>query len=99
MYSDELMLMIAKFLYGEYDAEGFSFDFPARLSYIYDDLRKENEQLCDLFEDDMPEICAGYDPHGTGDDDTYGLSEFKSRVFDIYGKALPLVNPNLRKIS
>ena len=35
-YTNELMLMIAKFLYGEYDAERFSFDFPATLSDAYD---------------------------------------------------------------
>lgn len=99
MYSNELMLMIAKFLYGEYDAEAFSFDFPARLSYVYDDLMKENHRLCDLLEDDMPEICADFDPHNTNNDGTYGLDIFRQKVYDIYCEALSLIKPNIQKVS
>lgn len=99
MYSNELMLMIAKFLYGEYDAEAFSFDFPARLSDVYNDLMKENSRLCDLLEDDMPDICQWYDPHDTGNEGTYGLKEFRAKVFDIYRKALSVTEPVMKKIS
>ena len=50
-YTNELMLMIAKFLYGEYDAERFSFDFPATLSDAYDAFQQENPDLCDYLEE------------------------------------------------
>lgn len=97
MYSNELMLMIAKFLYGEYSAEDFSFDFPARLSYVYDEFMQENSELCNLLEDEMPEICADYDQYGL--EDTYDAKEFRKRVFSVYIKALNLTEPELRKIS
>ena len=66
-YTNELMLMIAKFLYGEYDAERFSFDFPATLSDAYDAFQQENPDLCDYLEEEMPDACGYFDPHNTGD--------------------------------
>lgn len=89
-YTNELMLMIAKFLYGEYDAERFSFDFPAALSTAYDALQAENAALCEYLEDEMPEVCGYFDPHGTGDLDTLNAEQFRARVMDIYQKALPM---------
>ena len=71
-HTNALMLMIAKFLYGEYDAERFSFDFPATLSDTYDAFHKENADLCDYLEEEMPEVCGYFDPHGTGDPGTLG---------------------------
>ena len=89
-HTNALMLMIAKFLYGEYDAERFSFDFPATLSDTYDAFHKENADLCDYLEEEMPEVCGYFDPHDTGDPDTLGEEQFRSRVMEIYQKALPL---------
>lgn len=89
-HTNELMLMIAKFLYGELDAGTFSFDFPARLSGVFDDFRAENENLCDYLEDEMPELCAAFDPHGTGDDGTLDAGQFRAKVLEVYQKALPL---------
>lgn len=89
-HTNALMLMIAKFLYGEYDAEQFSFDFPATLSDAYDAFHKENADLCDYLEEEMPEVCGYFDPHGTGDPGTLGEEQFRSRVMEIYQKALPL---------
>jgi hypothetical protein len=89
-HTNALMLMIAKFLYGEYDAEQFSFDFPATLSDAYDAFHEENADLCDYLEEEMPEVCGYFDPHDTGDPDTLDEERFRSHVMEIYQKALPL---------
>lgn len=89
-YTNELMLMIAKFLYGEFDAEAFSFEFPATLSAAYKDFLEENTELCNYLEDEMPELCASYDPYGTGEPDTLDGEAFRQKVLEIYQKALPL---------
>ena len=89
-YTNELMLMIAKFLYGEYDAAEFSFDFPAALSDAYTLFIEENKELCTYLEDEMPELCAAFDPHGTGDEDTLNAEQFRNKVLEVYQKALPI---------
>ena len=91
MYGRELILMMSNFLKGNYDAEAFSFDFPERLSEVYEELLRENQPLCDCLEEDMPEICSWYDPHDTGDEGTYGLGEFKKKVSGVYLKASALL--------
>ena len=83
-YTNELMLMIAKFLYGEYDAERFSFDFPATLSDAYDAFQQENPDLCDYLEEEMPDACGYFDPHNTGDPDTLNEQQFRMKVMGIY---------------
>lgn len=97
MYSNELMLMIARFLYDEYNAEEFSFDFPDRFSDVYNDFLKENKELCDCL-DDVSYVCQWYDPHNTGVYGTFGLEEFKKKVYDLYLKALPMTMA-MKKIS
>ena len=97
-YTNEMMLMISKFLYGELDAEKFSFDFPARLSFIYDEFLKENRELCDYLEDEMPEVCQWYDPHNTGEPGVYNLDTFRKKVYEVYFNALPMTQ-RLKKIS
>lgn len=99
MYTNELMLMISKFLYDEYNAAEFSFDFPARLSEVYDEFVVENENLCDLLEDEMPEICSWFDPHSTGCEGTTNEQEFKQKVLAVYSRALPLVVFGSKKVS
>ncbi len=47
----------------------------------------------------MPEVCQWYDPHNTGDEGTYGLAEFRKKVYDIYLTALPMAEMALKKIS
>lgn len=89
-YTNELMLMIAKFLHGELDAEAFSFEFPARLSEVFDDFQVENGALCDHLEEEMPELCAAFDPHGTGDDGVLDGEQLRAAVLEVYQKALPL---------
>lgn len=88
--SNELMLMIAKFLYGEYTAEAFSFDFPAALSARYAALQAENNSLCAYLEEELPELCAAFDPYGSGEEGTLNAEQFRAVVFAVYQKALPL---------
>lgn len=89
-HTNEMMLMIANFLYGECQAEAFSFDFPAALSQAYEAFFAENQELCEYLEADMPEVCGAFDPYGTGDDGTIGEREFREKVLAIYQGALPL---------
>lgn len=88
--ANELMLMIARFLHGELDAETFSFEFPAALADAYETLVKENGELCAQLEEEMPELCASFDPHGTGEDDVLDAGQFRAQVMEVYQKALPL---------
>lgn len=81
---NELIQMIAKFLHGEYDAEQFSFDFPAALSNDYNAFREKNVELCDYLEEEMPEVCRHFDPYGTGNPDTLDEEHFRYRVMEIY---------------
>lgn len=89
-HTNELMLMIARFLYGEMGAEDFPFDFPARLSAVFADFQAENAALCNYMEDEMPELCVAFDPHGTGEDGTLNAGQFQARVLEVYQKALPM---------
>ena len=90
MIARELMSMILSFLYGEYDAGDFSFDFPAKLSFNYTALLTENKHLCDLLEEDVPDICASFDPYNLADKGTFGEREFRDKILAIYLKALPI---------
>lgn len=97
MYKDEMMLMISDFLYNRYKAEEFSFDFPARLSYIYKELEKEDKEFAELLDEYMPEICAAYEAHNTGDIDTIKEKEFKSKVLEVYKMALTYIDSQNQK--
>ena len=88
MLTRELMLMISRFLFGDFDANDFSFEFPARLNYVYNDFLRENPELCDVLEEDMPEICSYFDPHNTGDPGTYDEKTFREKVSAVYQKAI-----------
>ena len=88
-HTNEMMLMIAKFLFGEYGAEDFSFEFPAALSNVYETFHTENPRLSEFLEDQMPELCASFDPHGTGDPDTLGEERFRAEVLRVYRDAIP----------
>lgn len=96
-YSNEMMLMIAQFLYGGADAKDFSYDFPDRLADIYEEFNKENPELCDLLEEEMPEICGFFDMHGTGDRFTYPEDIFRDKVMAVYQKAVSIAS--MKKVS
>lgn len=89
-HTNEMMLMIAQFLFGAYEAEAFSFDFPERLSQVIEAFSSENEALCAYLEEEMPDLCGWFDPHATGDPDTLEENEFRRRVLEVYRQALLL---------
>lgn len=98
-YTNQLMLMIAKFLYGETDAASFSFDFPAVMGSVYNDFQAENPKLCDLLEEDLPDICSQFDPYATGSPETLDKFTFRQKVMGIYQQALPLSIIPSKKVS
>lgn len=99
MYTNETMLEISNFLYGNYEPEAFSFEFPERLCEIFDALKTENKELAVLLNDEMPEICGWFDPHNTGCEGTYGEDVFREKVYNVYVKALALAKPLMKKTS
>lgn len=98
-YTNQLMLMIAKFLYGEMDAASFSFDFPAVMGSAYDTFQAENPKLCDLLEEELPDICSQFDPYSTGSPDTLDEFTFHQKVLELYQQALPLSIIPTKKVS
>jgi hypothetical protein len=87
--------MMKDFLDGKIDAEEFSFEFPARLAYVTPELDKENPQLSDLLNEDLPETCCNFEPYEAerlSRPDIY-LSEeqMRKKVAEVYEKALKLV--------
>ena len=59
---DELKHMIEKFLAGESDALEFSLDLEAYLVIHYDEMYAENAAATLVLNDELPEICADYEP-------------------------------------
>ncbi len=98
MITNKLLMMIARFLYGEYDANDFSYDFPDELIATYAELQIENNELAILLNDEMPDICAFFDPYDTGDPDTLDEKAFKEKVLAVYMKALPLTAVSKRAV-
>lgn len=94
MFGQELLQMMKDFIDGKFEAEPFSFDFPARLSYVYDGFYKENQKLCDLLEENMPEYCAAFDPYIAGDPELLNAEQLKAKVRAVYEKALSLQKVN-----
>lgn len=89
--SMELINMLDEFLNGGMNAEDFSFDFPARLAYVFDELEKENAALANLLGDELPLLCGDYEP----DEETrkehprWYISEqqMREKVLEVYSKA------------
>lgn len=91
MITERLLRMMAEFLRGDYDPQDFSFDFPDALLGEYAALESEHPGLGDLLSEDMPEICAYFDPYATGDPDTIDEGEFRARVQGVYDAALRIM--------
>ncbi len=94
--TNKMMLMLAYFLYGDRNAEEFSFDFPAKLASVYADLEAENPELAVLLNEEMPETCSWFDPYNTGDEGTMNELQFREKVAEVYQRAVPLA---ARKVS
>ena len=58
----EVHEMIREFLDGEYEPFGFSFDLPYCLCEYYDDMYAENPTVTEILNEELPEICADYEP-------------------------------------
>ncbi len=95
-YTNELMLLIAKYLYGEYSAQYFSETFEARYRYVYEDFAAENRVLCEEL-DDIAYDCAFLDIHDTNENELIKEPEFREKVAEVYQRAVPLAAA--RKVS
>jgi hypothetical protein len=73
--------MLCAFLNGEYDPLDFSYDFPDFMIENYEIMERENKLVNDIFNDNIPEICAEYE-FGENPD------EFKKNIRNEYEKAL-----------
>ncbi len=96
MITSEVMLMIAEFLFGDYDAMEFSYDLPSKLVEIGAAFRKENLALAELLVEELPETCSWFD-HDTSDEGTIDETQFRKKVAEVYQRAVPLAAA--RKVS
>nr|WP_319488484.1 hypothetical protein [uncultured Caproiciproducens sp.] len=90
MIGPELIQMMKDFLEGKTGPNDFSFDFPARLTFVYDEFQKENPKLCDLIEENMPDYCAAFDPYIDDDRELLNEDQLRKKVKGVYEKALVL---------
>lgn len=75
----KLKTMMEQLIQGNYNCNDFSYDFPNELLEVED-----TEALRML--DDMPEICAAYDPYKTDEEDLLNDKEFIEKVKQVYEK-------------
>lgn len=96
MAAQAILEMMGNFLDGKIDAEDFAFTFPDVLIDQWDEMEKENQQLANLLNEDMPDICANYEPEEQArsqrPSEYLNEEQFKKRVNAIYKEALKLLN-------
>ena len=78
---EKLLKMMKDLIDGNYNCNDFSYDFPNEM------LELEDENLL-LLLDEMPEICADYDPYKEDEEDLLNDEELKTRVEEVYTKIL-----------
>ena len=78
---EKLLKMMKDLIDGNYNCNDFSYDFPN------DMLELKDENLL-LLLDEMPEICADYDPYKEDEEDLLNDEELKTRVEEVYNKIL-----------
>lgn len=78
---EKLLRMMKDLIDGNYNCNDFSYDFPNEM------LELEDENLL-LLLDEMPEICADYDPYKEDEEDLLNDEELKTRVEEVYNKIL-----------
>lgn len=59
---DEVMAMIKNFIDGKADPVEFSVALPEKLIQNYDSMLKENKAATDILNEELPDICAEYEP-------------------------------------
>lgn len=93
--SQELLNIMKQFLDGNISANDFSFDFPARLSFVYEELVEENATLADLLEEDMPEVCGGFETDEEQrkqyPDLYFSEQQMREKVLEVYTQAQQLI--------
>lgn len=78
---EKLITMMRQLIDGEYDCNDFSYDFPEAM------LDLEDDELRELL-DDMPEICAAYEPFEEADEHVLDDDGLKRAVSEIYNKII-----------
>lgn len=78
---EQAFQMITDFLNDKYDPLMFSYDFPNFMIEQYEAMEQENKAVNNVFNDDIPEICADYEMGEPSD-------EFKTRIRAEYERAL-----------
>lgn len=76
---EQALQMIDDFLNDRYDPLEFSYDFPDFMIAQYEIMEKENKAVNDIFNEEIPEICADYEMGEAADD-------FKSKIKEEYKK-------------
>ena len=83
----EALSMILQFLNGNYDPLSFSYDLPDYIIEHFDDINLENEKVCFILNDNIPDICAEYE---RGADPR----EFKNAIKKEYQRIQQILNLN-----
>lgn len=78
---ENLLGMMRSLLNGEYDCNDFSYDFPETM------LKLADEKWLKIL-DDMPEICAAYEPYEEPDEEVLNDEALKKAVSVIYNKII-----------
>ena len=94
MAAQAILTMMANFLEGKIDAEDFSFSFPDVLVDQWNEIEQENQQLAYLLNEDMPDICANYEPEQQARSQRVEYldeAQFKKRVEEVYQQAQQLL--------
>ncbi len=78
---DEVLGIIQKFLHGEYDLMGFSYDLPDFLIEHYEEMYAEDAASTEILNDNIPEICADYE-------EGYPPEDFKQRIRTEYERII-----------
>ena len=78
---EKLLEMMRQLIDGEYNCNDFSYDFPEAM------LDLKDEEWLDML-DDMPEICASYEPFDAADEEVLNDKELIQAVTEIYHKIL-----------
>lgn len=76
---EKLIEMMRQLIAGEYNCNDFSYDFPEAM------LDLEDEKLLELL-DNMPEICAAYEPFAEADPDVLDDAGMIEKVKQVYEK-------------
>lgn len=74
---DKLKDMMEKLIAGEYDCNAFSYDFP-------DEMFGLNDEKAEVILDDMPEICASFDPYKENESELLNEKELINKVKEVY---------------